>query len=44
MDVGTQSHLIAAVQGFGLLILGTAGVLVLSGLVCALLDMLLRAI
>jgi hypothetical protein len=44
MDVGTQSHLIAAIQDFGLLILGTGGVLVASGLVCALLDMVLRAI
>jgi hypothetical protein len=44
MDVGTQSHLIAAIQGFGLLILGTTGVLVVSGLVCALLDLVARAI
>jgi len=44
MDVGTQSHLIAAIQGFALLGLGTIGVLAVCVLVCALLDMVSRAI
>ena len=35
---------LAAIQGFSLLILGTVGVLVVSGLVCALFDLVLRAI
>jgi hypothetical protein len=41
MDEGTQSHLIAAIQGFGLLGFGTIAVLVLCALVCTLLDILL---
>jgi hypothetical protein len=44
MDEGTQSYLLAAAQGFGLLGLGTFGVLFVSGLVCALLDLTARAI
>jgi hypothetical protein len=44
MDEGSQSHLIAAIQGFALLGLGTIGVLVVSALVCALLDMVARVI
>jgi hypothetical protein len=44
MDEGTQSNLLAAIQGFGLLGLGTIGMVVLCGLVCALLDMAFRAI
>ena len=38
------SYVIAAIQGFGLLVLGTIGVLGLSALVCALLDMVLHLV
>jgi hypothetical protein len=38
------SYVIAAIQGFGLLALGTIGVLVLCGLVGALLDMVLHLV
>ena len=44
MDEGTQSSLLAAIQGLGLLALGTIGVLVVSGLICALLDLMTKAI
>jgi hypothetical protein len=38
------TYVIAAVQGYGLLAFGAIGVLVLCGLVCALLDMVAKAI
>jgi hypothetical protein len=38
------SYVMAAIEGFGLLALGTTGVLALSGLVCALLDMVVHLV